>query len=87
VEQESTGPYAVGQGGMVPGAVIKICLVGDFGSAGAGPAQMRQLQALVKSLQQQCQIPSENISLASSGKLGKNQWRLFPLHEVQQLTD
>jgi len=87
VEQESAGPYAVGQGGMVPGAVIKICLVGDFGSAGAGPTQMRQLQALVKSLQQQCQIPSENISLASSGKLGKNQWRLFPLHEVQQLAD
>ncbi|NIA06576.1 MAG: hypothetical protein GWP14_02885 [Actinobacteria bacterium] len=83
VEQKPDSPYAVGQAGTVPGATIKICLIGDFSTAGPKPTQMRQLQALLKSLQQQCQIPSENIFLSSSGKLGKNQWRLFPLNEIQ----
>ena len=87
VEQKSVGPHAIGQAGTVPGAVIKICLIGDFGAAGAEPIQMRQLRTLLRILQQQCQIPSENISLASSGKLGKNQWRLFPLNEIQQLAN
>ena len=87
VEQKPQGPYAVGQAGTVPGAVIKICLIGDFSASGLAPTQMRQLQTLLRSLQQKCQIPSENISLASLNKLGKNQWRLFPSNEIQQLAD
>ena len=67
---------------LAGGAIIKICLIGDFSSAGPAPTQRKQLQVLLRSLQQQCAIPAGNISLASSGRLGTNQWRMFPLNQL-----
>ena len=83
VEQLPESFRSAGQAGTTGGAIIKICLIGDFSSAGSAPTQMKQLQALLRSLQQQCKIPAGNISLASSGRLGTNQWRMFPLNELR----
>ena len=87
VLQKPAGSFALGQSNQTTGAVIKICLIGDFAAAAPAPTQLRQLKSLIGTLQQQCRIPSENISLASSGNLGQNQWRSFPLDQIRYLTD
>ena len=87
VQQKSAASYSLPNAGQASGSVIRICLIGDFNAAGPAPTQMKQLRALLKSLQKQCKIPSQNISLASSGQLGPNQWRLFPRAEIQNLPD
>ena len=87
VQQKSVGSYALPSASQSPGAVIKICLIGDFNSAGPTPTQLRQLKSLLNSLQKHCRIPSQNIALASSGHLGPNQWRSFPKSEIRNLTD
>jgi len=87
VLQTPAGSFALGQSNQTTGAVIKICLIGDFAASAPAPTQLRQLKSLIGTLQQQCRIPSENISLASSGNLGQNQWRSFPLDQIRYLTD
>ncbi len=65
-------------------SIIKICLIGDFGKGRPGRVQLSQLAALVRSLQQRCGISLGNVSLASTGRRGARQWRLFPLDKLRQ---
>ena len=76
--------YWIEQQAVSGSSIIRICLIGDFSAVGPGPTQMRQLQALLRSLQQRCQIPSRNISLAGSATTGMSQWRFFPLNELRE---
>jgi len=84
VEQQPDSRYPLSQSRTSDGEVIRICLIGDFSAVGPSPTQMRQLQALLRSLQQRCQIPSRNISLAGSAATGMSQWRFFPLNELRE---
>ena len=70
--------------GTCESSIIKICLIGDFGKGPPGGVQLSQLAALLRSLQQRCGISLRNISLASSGRPGARQWRLFPLDKLRQ---
>ncbi len=65
-------------------STIRICLIGDFGQGPPGRVQLSQLEALLRSLQQRCQIPAENISLAGSTSGPAGQWRLFPLDKLRR---
>ena len=84
VEQKPQGYYPLGQVGTSAGSAIRICLIGDFSTSGPSPTQMRQLQSLLRSIQQYCRIPSRKISLAGSMAAGMNQWRFFPLNELRE---
>ncbi len=66
------------------GSTIRICLIGDFGQEGPpGRVQLSQLELLLRSLQQRCQIPAQKISLAGSTSGLAGQWSLFPLDQLR----
>lgn len=84
VEQKPEGYYPFGQAGTSAASAIRICLIADFSTSGPSSTQMRQLQSLLRSIQQHCRIPSRKISLAGSMVAGTSQWRFFPLNELRE---
>lgn len=71
------------RGATPVGSTIKICLIGDFSQGSLAPVQLSQLELLLRSLQQRCQIPVQNISLVGSSSAFQGQWRLFPLDKLR----
>ncbi len=67
-----------------PASTIRICLIGDFSQGPPGSVQLSQLETLLRTLQNRCQIPAENISLMGSTAAPQDQWRLFPLDKLRQ---
>ena len=84
VEQKPEGNRPFSQSSILGRSAIRICLIGDFSTSGPSPTQMRQLQSLLRSIQQHCRIPSRKISLAGSMAAGTSQWRFFPLNELRE---
>ncbi len=83
-QQENAGWAGLSRRATSAGSIIKVCLIGDFGQGPPGRVQLSQLEALLRSLQQRCQIPAENISLAGSTSGLAGQWRLFPLGKLRR---
>ena len=83
-QQENAGWAGLSRQPTSAGSTIKVCLIGDFGQGPPGRVQLLQLEALLRSLQQRCQIPAENISLAGSTSGMAGQWRLFPMDKLRR---
>ena len=84
MQQQPENSRPLGHFGDANKSVIRICLIGNFSSVAPRSTQMKQLQALLRSLQQRCRIPLRNISLASSATGGTNQWRFFPVSGLRE---
>ncbi len=83
-QQKDARWRGLSRGATSAGSTIRICLIGDFGQGPPGRVQLSQLEALLRSLQQRCQIPTQNIFLAGSASGPAGQWRLFPLDKLRQ---
>ena len=61
---------------------IGVCLVGNFEEDYPSPQQMANLVALIRELQQLCDVPSENVVLHSHIRDTECPGRNFPYYEV-----
>jgi len=83
-QQKRAHRAAVSPSAAARGSTIRICLIGDFRQGPPAPAQLSQLVALLRSLQQRCQVPARDICLEGSASGPADQWRFFPLDKLRR---